>query len=387
MGDGMRKDGRKEVGMAVGIRPNGKFIIKHFYGKTISEARRKRDEYKRQMEKGLLGNDVTLDEWITRFCEVYEPKDMDYLINRLRRSLGKRKLREIMEMDLQRELNTVRGMSNSTISKYAQIIKRIFMRARTNRLIDFDPAENLLLPEGTSGTHRALEKWEINAIANNWHLYSAGRWAMLMLFCGLRRGEMIALNWTDVDLDRRVITIHCAANIRHNAPVIKDRTKSAAGMRRLPICAPLYQMLIQTPPAERTGFVCRTSRGAAITESAVSRNWTTLCNIITRQLNGQRIRPAKDSIPLADLPIQFSCRMHDLRHTFATMLYDAGVDVKAAQYYLGHSDLKMTLALYTHLSDEREKKERANLVGFLDGYIADLRGDFVKVSSGDIVNV
>lgn len=382
----MRKDGRKEVTLVIGIKPNGRFIQKHFYGKTISEARRKRDEYKRKMEKGLRGNDITLDEWITRFCEVYAPKNMDFLINRLRRSLGNRKLREIMEMDLQRELNTLHGMSNSMINKYAQIIKRIFMRARTNRMIDFDPAENLILPEGTSGTHRALEKWEINAIANNWQLYPAGRWAMLMLFCGLRRGEMIALDWDDVDLNNRVITVHRAANIRSNTPVIKDRTKSAAGMRRLPICDPLYQMLMQTPPQERTGFVCRTTKGEPITESAVSRNWKTLCNIITRQLNGQRIRPAKDSIPIDQLPIKFSCRMHDLRHTFATMLYDAGVDVKAAQYYLGHSDLKMTLALYTHLSAEREKKERANLVGFLDGYIADLRGDIVTISSGSFPN-
>lgn len=63
------------------------------------------------------------------------------------------------------------------------------------------------------------------------------------------------------------------------------------------------------------------------------------------------------------------------------MLYDAGVDVKAAQYFLGHADFKITLDLYTHLSAEKEKQERANLVGFLDGYIADSLGNFVTISS------
>lgn len=365
----MRKDGLREVTITIGYDANGKQQKKHFYGRTMAEAKRKRDEYKQQALSGVNIESITLSQWIDRFCDVYKPKDMDYLINRLRRSLGTRPLKSIAEIDLQRELNSIAGMSTSHISKYAQIIKRIFLRARTNRLIVFDPAENLILPQGTRGTHRALEKWEINAIIENWHLYPAGRWAMLMLLCGLRRGEMIALDWADIDMAGRTILIHRAANIRKNKPIINDRTKTMAGMRRLPICAPLYAMLSATPPEQRVGFVCRTTKDKAITESAAKRNWDTFCNIITRHLNGERLTPARDSHAGDPDRIIFKCRMHDLRHTFATMLYDAHVDVKAAQYYLGHSDLKITLDLYTHLSHERENVERANLVGFLDGYL------------------
>lgn len=363
----MRKDKLREVTLTIGHDERGRQIQKHFYGHTLTEAKRKREEYRQQTAQGIDGADITLSQWIDRFCSVYQPKHMDYLINRLRRNLGTRQLRTIAEIDLQKELNSVAGMSASHISKYAQIIKRIFLRARTNRLIVFDPAENLIIPQGTRGTHRALEKWEISAILDTWQLYPAGRWAMLMLLCGLRRGEMIALDWGDVDLSTRTLLVHRAADVTENRPKIKDRTKTAAGMRRLPICAPLLAMLEATPPSERVGLVCRTTRGAAITESAAKRNWTTYCNIVTRRLNGERITPARDTDPAP--AILFRCRMHDLRHTFATMLYDAHVDVKAAQYYLGHSDLKITLDLYTHLSAEREQNERSNLVGFLDAYL------------------
>ena len=57
---------------------------------------------------------------------------------------------------------------------------------------------------------------------------------------------------------------------------------------------------------------------------------------------------------------QFSFTAHDLRHTYATALYDAGVPVKAAQYFLGHADIRVTLDLYTHLSKEREAASHAS---------------------------
>lgn len=209
---------------------------------------------------------------------------------------------------------------------------------------------------------------------DNWQLYHAGRWAMLMLLCGLRRGEMAALDWSDVDMAGRTILIHRAAVMRDAATVINEQTKTRAGMRRLPICEPLYHMLSQTPPEARVGLVCTASRGQTITGTTANRNWATFCSVITRKLNGKKLLYTRDG-NTDDGGIVFSCRMHDLRHTFATMLYDAHVDVKAAQYYLGHANLQITLDLYTHLSQERENAARANLVDFLDGYMPHLSGE------------
>lgn len=142
----MRSDKRKEATLTIGYTPEGKQLQKHFYGKTIAEARKKRDEYKRRLDAGMMAADVTLSEWIDRFCEVYKPKNAKYMLERLRRALGARRVLDISEMDLQRELNGVAHMSSSYIGKYAGLIKRVFMRARTNRIILFDPAENLIIP-------------------------------------------------------------------------------------------------------------------------------------------------------------------------------------------------------------------------------------------------
>ena len=65
----------------------------------------------------------------------------------------------------------------------------------------------------------------------------------------------------------------------------------------------------------------------------------------------------------------FSFTCHDLRHTYATALYDAGVPVKAAQYFLGHADVRVTLDLYTHLSKEREEKSREQAIEYLDKWL------------------
>ena len=88
----MRIDGLREVVLKIGYDEKGRQIQKHFYGKTLAEAKRKREEYRQQFMSGVNAADITLSQWIDRFCDVYKPKDMDYLINRLRRSLGTRPL-------------------------------------------------------------------------------------------------------------------------------------------------------------------------------------------------------------------------------------------------------------------------------------------------------
>jgi integrase len=76
-----------------------------------------------------------------------------------------------------------------------------------------------------------------------------------------------------------------------------------------------------------------------------------------------------DKHPLAlDGRALFCVRAHDLRHTFCTMLYSAGVDVKSAAYFMGHSDVRVTMEVYTHLSQERRAQSGEMIVGYLDSF-------------------
>lgn len=303
----------------------------------------------------------------------------DVPYNRLVKKLGKLRVADVTEVDLQKALNELAGMSYSTVDKYRQAMRRVFERARKNKIISENPADGLILPQFEKGSHRALERWEIEHILANWNTEAshAGIWVLLMLLCGLRRGEMMALRWENIDMSARTLEVCEVAVIQSNRTIIEQRAKTDAGMRVIPICQALYAALILTPESARTGLVCLSAKRKLLTESAVSRGLETFCRVMERILNGepptQRGRRTDIERKSADKKQPerkaFSFTAHDLRHTYATALYDAGVPVKAAQYFLGHADIRVTLELYTHLSKERESASRNQVVEYLDNWI------------------
>lgn len=383
---GEREDGRIQVTYTDGRRPDGKPNRISFYGQSRQEAERKRDLYKQSKGEYYPGDEMTLAEWIDQFKQTYRGKinpaylhidDVPY--NRLCKALGHMILSDIREVDLQNALNKVKSMSDSTIDKYQQAIKRVFLRAVKNHMIRYNPSTDLIVPEGSSGTHRALERWEVDCILQNWQVHRAGIWAMLMMLAGLRRSELMALRWENVNMDAKQIVVCEVAVILKNATKIEERTKTAAGVRVIPICAPLWYALDQTPKEKRKGLICVSAAGKQHTESSFSRGWEGFNLAMQRVLNGEPVVQAgkrktlEKKIEEAEAEgrqyILFNVKAHDLRHTFATALFDAGVPAKAAQYYLGHADIRITLELYTHLSREKEKQTRSQIVGFLDGWL------------------
>lgn len=384
---GERPDGLIQVSWTDGQKPDGSPNRKFFYGRTREEANYNRDEYKRIRKLGIAANreTMTVSEWVDEWYARYKTKvNPDYEtgykvpINRLKKALGDRLIKSIHESDLQEELDSIADMSASTIEKYYSVIVQVFKKARRNKIIPDNPAEELAMPDGTDGSHRALNRWESDCILEHWHEHRSGIWAMLMLLCGLRRGEMIALNWSNIDLEKRRIFVREAAVVKKNQTAVKPRTKTSAGIRVLPICQPLYDALKSVPSEQRVGRVCVSAKGKQLSLSAFERGWDGFNLAMQRILNNEPIKQKgrreslEKKIEKAKKEgreyIIFSTRSHDLRHTFATALYDAGVPVKAAQYYLGHADIRMTLDLYTHLSEERENTSRALLTNYLDAW-------------------
>lgn len=384
---GERPDGLIQVSLMIGYKGNGKPDRKYFYGHTRAEAIRKRDEYKAQRETGLrLDPNMTVEQWVEIFKETYRTNidefylDMDATpYNRLVKRLGKMRLMDVRESDLQSALNAVSGMSFSTVDKYAQAIRRVFARARKNRLIAENPATDLILPGYVKGTHRALECWEIDLILDNWDCKEArtGLWVLLMMLCGLRRGEMMGLQWDAIDLEADTLEVRRVAVIHHSQTKIVERAKSEAGLRTLPICNILHDALSAVPPEKRVGPVCVSAKGQLLTQSAVDRGIQTFCHTLERILNGEepdqrgrrRSKMTPEEIAKLEARKKFSFTCHDLRHTYATSLYDAGVEAKDAQYLLGHADIRLTLELYTHLSRERKQKTRAQVAAYLDRWL------------------
>lgn len=371
-----RSDGRIMLTLTDGRKPDGSPRKVYFYGATKAEASRKREEYKQNKSAGLAAESsgLTVNEWIDRWSRVYDINTAMYApyIKRLRLDVGNLRLADVREADLVQSLRTgYGGRSASGAVKYRMIVQQVFKKARVNRLIVYDPAEDLQLPKtAVPEGHRALERGEIECIVNNWEVHRSGLWFMLMLFSGLRRGELIALTWDNVDMQARELRVAQTAVVQGNQTKVEDRAKTAAGIRAVPLCTALYSALNTVPVSMRTGYVCKSAKGKRLTEAAFSRGFEGFCAALSRIQAGQDIDQRGRRSDIVGVPAcGFSCRAHDLRHTFATMLYDAGVDVKSAAYLLGHSDTRVTMEVYTHLSAERAKASAAALVGELDGFI------------------
>lgn len=250
-----------------------------------------------------------------------------------------------MEMDIVALLNSRIGLSQSAIDKTFITVNAIFESAVNNRLIQFNPCRGITVPDGSEGTHRCLENWEIEITEKVAQTHRLGFGIMLMLWAGLRKGEACAFTDDCVNSDDLNITKSIEWNRNQGDP---GTPKSDAGVRSVPIWPKLRPFL------GKSGYAIVSSSGAApVSLTAFNRAFDSFLSKCAEELNGctKRWKP-KDHVWK-----DFSFTPHDLRHTWFTMLYDAGVDVKIAASWGGHANPEVTQRIYTHIREERSKAE------------------------------
>ena len=159
----------------------------------------------------------------------------------------------------------------------------------------------------------------------------------------------MALEWADLDFEKRTITVSKARAVYKNQASIKA-PKTKAGVRVVPIPETLFNALNEVK--KKRGLVCPDMKGNVMSASALSSAWKTFINHLNECAGGIKgTGPSQKTVLVID-----HITAHMLRHTYATMLFDAGVDVKSAQKFLGHSDIEVTLEIYTHLSKFKEEQ-------------------------------
>lgn len=377
-----RTDGRYQKSVYIGKDANGKRLYKTVYGKTQKEIEKKASELRSQLDKGLdlFSRRDTFALWAEKYLKSKEATVGARTLLCVRSSLKhlspiyNLELAKIKPQHIEDILYDLAGgdkpLSKKTLTDIRNNAFGVFRLAIKNRVIDFNPASVVDVPRGSAREKReALTDEQVRWIHETEH--NAKTAAMIMLYAGLRRGELIALTWTDVDLKQGTIRINKAAEFINNKPRIKPMTKTKAGMRLISIPRILVDYL---KAVERKSIVVCTLDGEPMTEGAWRRMWESYMNLLnerygdfgidrtTLKKNGER----KSRFAPGGLPTRIDTfTPHQLRHTYASMLYKAGVDVLTAKDQLGHSDIKTTLNIYTHLDSIYKLHSMAKLDDYL----------------------
>lgn len=377
-----RADGRYQAKVSLG---NGKY--KYLYANSNRELERKVTELKIKLGKGVdvKAERDTFIEWAERWLKqkklslsknrynicTYRIKNLEPL-----HYIPISKIRTADIQDIIYDLHS-EGTSGYILNEVKNTAKQVLQLAIDNRVMDYNCALAVKIPPTPKGeTRRALTETEqswITAPSDN----RGHRMAMIMMYAGLRRGELLALKWTDIDLENKTINVDKAVEFDGNRPIVKPRTKTEAGMRTVYIPKLLADFLA----AEKRGtsvIVCPDSKGQIMTETSYRRTWESYQKEINRKFGdfSQTLETDKDgrltaytlpknkfdphSVPMV-IP---NITAHMLRHTFITNMYLAGVDVLTAKEQAGHADIQTTLNIYTHLDSVYKKKEVAKMDEF-----------------------
>ena len=346
-------DGRRRIRVDVGTDADGNRIRKAFTGKTLAECRAKRDAWladqARQQERAAP---KSVRDWALTWRDVYgsgagysQNRTVEIDVRRLCEHLGALPLADVRQVHIQTYAQSVAHYAKSTVQKIKATTNRIFAAAVANGYILRNPCDGVRWQNAGEGTHRFLEPWEIATITAHWKDHHAGLWALLMLYAGLRRGEALALRWEDIA--GNTIHVRQGVHFEDNTP-ISGSPKTPAAVRDVPLLGPLRAALEAAPHVGQ--YICLGAAGQPVTSSIWASGWVAYCNAMSRAAG----RP-------------FAVRAHDLRHTYASMLYDAGVDIKTAQKLLGHTSPELTMRIYTHLSEAREAASVGKLEAFFEG--------------------
>jgi len=339
-------------------RPDGRWVKTvtinkkrvYFYSTEKTERLAEKD-ISRQMlaysdadKKGKLFSQVA-EEWEEEHFETlehYTSRRYKTLLSHVSDFFEGYYIKNISAEEIERFLNTLvtKKYSTKTIKDQTSVLKMVFRYAFINEYITSNPTLYIKPPKGKASVKReAITEEEMKIVKKSTDC-TFGLLAYFLMYTGLRKGEVLALQWKDIDFDKKEIHITKSVCHHNNVPHIKT-PKTESGNRTIMLLDCLSDKLKE----------------------------------IEKQLPNDYIFSGSDT-PLTNS--QFQCRWekyqkesglkitaHQLRHTFATILFEANIDVKDAQNIMGHSDISVTQNIYTHIRSKRMQDTTNKLNNFV----------------------
>lgn len=308
----------------------------------------------------LMDGAITVKKWSEEWMDVYiKPLDItDKSIAMYRQKLdhyilpaiGAMRLKDVKDIHLQKLLNSA-NTSKSTAQKVKITLQKMFKQARKSHLIPFDPAEDLVLPKAPEGKGRSITDYERRKILEVAEYHRGGLYILLVLYCGLRPGECIALQWKDIDLQENLIYIRNAAE-SGNSQNIKG-PKTSAGIRAVPIPDVLRPKLCKPKGGDFLPVLSQPLGNKQHTESSLNDLWHNFKRELDIRMGAKVYRNkiishCYEVNPLLEPQADWESLIpYCLRHTFCTDCQRAGVPLNVAKYLMGHSDITVTANIYT----------------------------------------
>lgn len=334
----------------------------------------KLDKLKRG-EIGISGN-MTVKAWANEWLETYKrPTVTDKSYKDYKRqidkvivpAIGSLRLRDVKDVHLQKIMNSRAGYSLTQVKLLKNTTCAIFLKARTSKLIPNNPADSIEIPKAENGTHRSITDFERERFLKAAATHDAGLMFKVMLYCGLRTGEVAALSWRDIDFERRMINVRYAVEAGSNN--LKE-PKTKAGVRSIPMHDDVYNELLQRKGDPFDPVFVQPRGKVRHTESSRRKAWDSLKKQIDISMGAKfEKKKAKDgkmrkvkvlSVVAPDFV------PYCLRHTFCTDLQNKGVPINVAKYLMGHASLAVTANIYTHISDEAIEDAASRINGRVD---------------------
>ena len=362
-----RKDGRWEGRYTAGHNSTtGKAIYKNVLGKTQAEVKEK---LKKAIEetKGLdiaKAESYTVGQWMDVWYEYYAKIKVrvsshktyeGYIKNHIKPNIGTIPLSKLTTLDLQmmyqklltggrvdrlESQNQPKGLSAKTVRNLNQIINSAMKLAMEQKLIAHNPADGCALPRLEHKEMKTLPAEQLAAFLNEAKKTGVYEMYYLDLATGMRRGELLGLKWEDIDFDHGVIHIRRQV-ARLNGTVQEAPLKTKNSYRNISIGADAVELLKQKKEQDKgkSVYVFPSPTGGPLAPDSV-------LHMLHRVLEQ------------AGLP---KIRFHDLRHTFATLALQNGVDIKTVSGMLGHFSAGFTLDTYAHVTTAAQR-EAANVM-------------------------
>jgi len=349
---------------------------KAFYGKSEAEVKKKLKEYKNEVSRKnpivIKKQSVKtyMNSWLTKVkINEVKPRTYDDIENTLENQvypyLGDLQTTNINANDVQDMINslTAKGLSYSRTKKAYDAVNACFKRGVIKGEVEKNPCLGVSLPRNRKKKQSDIiyfsKQKDIDSICEVSALkYKSGRPVfrigyifIILLYTGMRISELLGLKWTDIDIKNKTLTIRRTVVLTKNRDedkegkyllLIQDSAKTESSERIIPINKKAVKAIEELRKITgRFEFIVSTSTGNIVDPSSIDRMF-------------------KDVLKRCGItPL---CGVHALRHTFASLLFKKGVEVKYVSELLGHSNVTVTYNTYIHLIKEQKHK----MVSLLD---------------------